>query len=88
MAVSVASFDRSTGDVGTSTVSDHIPTIPRHDKSVEPNAAVDGDKSNRKPTTSATTKLLLCEVRDSVDTFGPLKSVVGGLCFIFENWEV
>ena len=33
-------------------------------------------------------KLVLCGVRDSADTFTPLKSVTGGLCFILENCEV
>ena len=45
-------------------------------------------KSDWKSTAFATAKLLLRGVRDSADTFGPLKSVVGGLCFILENCEV
>ena len=46
------------------------------------------DNERWKSTISATAKLLLCTVRDSADAFPPLKSVVGGLCFILENYEV
>ena len=53
----------------------------------EPGSVVD-KKSDWKSTTFATAKLLLRGVRDSADAFGPLKSVVGGLCFILENCEV
>ena len=53
----------------------------------EPSSAVN-KKSDWKSTTFATAKLLLRGVRDSADAFGPLKSVVGGLCFILENCEV
>ena len=45
-------------------------------------------KPHWKSTAFATAKLLLRGVRDSADAFGPLKSVVGGLCFILENCEV
>ena len=53
----------------------------------EPGSVVD-KKSDWKATTFATAKLLLRGVRDSADAFGPLKSVVGGLCFVLENCEV
>ena len=49
---------------------------------------MDERKLNWGPTASATVKLLLRGVRDSADASGPLKSVVGGLCFILENCEV
>ena len=58
------------------------------DESVEPSAAPDENKSDWKSMASASAKLLLRGVRDSADVFGPLKSVVGGLCFILENCEV
>jgi hypothetical protein len=80
--------DHSTENVGTSTVSDHIPVTLYRDKSGEPNAATDENKSSWMSTASATAKLLLRGVRDSADAFGPLKSVAGGLCFILENCEV
>ena len=51
-------------------------------------AAAGEDGSDWKATVSASAKLLLRGVRDSADTFGPLKSVAGGLCFILENYEV
>jgi len=58
------------------------------DESVELSAAPDENKSDWKSTASASAKLLLRGVRDSADSFGPLKSVAGGLCFIPENCEV
>ena len=45
-------------------------------------------ESDWKSAASAAAKLLLHGVRESVDAFGPLKSVAGGLCFILENREV
>ena len=53
----------------------------------EPNTTSE-KKSNWESTASATAKLLLREVRDSTDAFGPLKSVAGGLCSILEDCEV
>ena len=67
-------------DLTVSSPSDNVDTA-------EPGSAVD-KKSDWKSTTFATAKLLLRGVRDSADAFGPLKSVVGGLCFILENCEV
>ena len=58
------------------------------DGSVGPGAAADGNKSDWKPTASASAKLILRAVCDSADAFGPLKSVTGGLCFILDNCEV
>ena len=86
--ISVTFPDCSTDNVGTSTVSDHVPTTLHDGKSGEPKAAVDETTSNWKSTASATAKLLLRGVRDTADAFGPLKSVAGGLCFILENYEV
>ena len=49
----------------------------------------DGNKFEQwKSVTSATAKLFLRGVKESVDAFPPLKSVVGGLCFILDNFEV
>ena len=54
----------------------------------EPNA-LDGNKSKQwKPTAYATAKLFLSGVKESADAFPPLKSVLGGLCFILDNCEV
>ena len=50
--------------------------------------ATSDHQENWKTTVSSTAKLLLCTVRDSADVFPPLKSVVGGLCYILENYEV
>ena len=41
-----------------------------------------------KSTASAAVKLFLRGAWGSADAFPPLKSVVGGLCFILENCEV
>jgi len=54
----------------------------------EPNA-VDGNRFERwKSAASATAKLFLRGAKESTDVFPPLKSVVGGLCFILDNFEV
>ena len=67
---------------------DLIISFPSDDvDTTEPSPSVNR-KSDWKSTTFATAKLLLRGVRDSADAFGPLKSVVGGLCFILENCEV
>ena len=51
--------------------------------------ATDGNKFELlKSTASATAKLLLRATKESADAFPPLKSVVGGLCFILDNYEV
>ena len=58
------------------------------DRSKSQQSATGDSKENWKSTVSATAKLFLCTVRDSADAFPPLKSVVGGLCFILENYQV
>ena len=50
-------------------------------------AAVDENRPDWGSTGSSSA-LVLRAVRDSADAFGPLKSIVGGLCFILENCEV
>jgi len=37
---------------------------------------------------SATAKFFLRGIKESADAFPPLKSVVGGLCFIVDSFEV
>ena len=58
----------------------------RPNEGIEPSAASDEKKSSWKPTTLVTAKLPRA-VRNSTDTFGPLKSVAGGICSILENYE-
>jgi len=41
-----------------------------------------------KSVASFTAKLFLRGTKESADAFPPLKSVVGGLCFIVDNFEV
>ena len=49
----------------------------------------DGKKFEQwKSVASATAKLFLRGVKESADAFPPLKPVVGGLCFILDNFEV
>ena len=57
-------------------------------ESLGPSVAPDENKSDWRPTVSASAKLLLRGVRDSADAFRPLKSIAGGLCFVLENCEV
>jgi len=50
---------------------------------------MDKNKSKqRKPTASSAAKLFLRGAKESADVFPPLKSVLGGLCFILDNCEV
>lgn len=86
--VPATASDRSSRQLGTSAIPDHGPAVLRADESAEPGATGDEKESSWKSTASATAKLLLRGVRDTVDAFGPLKSVAGGLCFILENYEV
>lgn len=52
-------------------------------------SAMDGEKFKRwRSAASTTAKLLLRGTKESADAFPPLKSVVGGLCFILDNYEV
>ena len=67
---------------------DHAPEDIHPGENTKPSAATNEKKSDWKSTASATAKLILRGVRDSSDAFGPLKSVVGGLCFILESCEV
>ena len=49
----------------------------------------DGNKFKQwKSVASDTAKLFLRGTKESADAFPPLKSVVGGLCFIVDNFEV
>ncbi|KAF9646201.1 hypothetical protein BDM02DRAFT_3189069 [Thelephora ganbajun] len=73
------------GGVDTSAVPDQVQET-LHSNQSEQNA-VDENKPTWKSTAYSTAKLLLLGVRESADTFGPLKSVAGGLCFILENCE-
>jgi hypothetical protein len=48
----------------------------------------DKDTGNLKSLVCPVAKTILLAVRESADTFGPIKSVAGGLCYILENYEV
>ena len=54
----------------------------------EPNATHENKFELWKSAASATAKLFLRAAKESADAFPPLKSVVGGLCFILDNYEV
>ena len=54
----------------------------------EPNATDESKFELWRSTASATVKLLLHAAKDTADIFPPLKSAVGGLCFILDNYEV
>jgi len=54
----------------------------------EPNTTDENKLEHWGSTASAAAKLLLRGVKESADAFPPLKSVVGGLCFILDNCEV
>ena len=67
---------------------DKVPEVVIAPESTEQGPAAVEEKSNWRSTAVATAKLLLRGVRDSADAFPPLKSAVGGLCFILENYDV
>ena len=69
-------------------IPDQIAEDPHSRAPADLGEVTDKKKSNLKSAAAATAKLLLRGVRDTADAFGPLKSVVGGLCFILENCEV
>ena len=72
------------GGPGTSTQPDHVPEDIHPNKSVEP--SVTAGKNESKP--GSPTAKLLCGVRDSMNAFGPLRSIARALCFILENCMV
>ena len=74
-------------NIDASVVSDHAQKGLLPEENTKSDAATN-KKPSWKATTFATAKLLLRGVTDSADTFGPLRSVAGGLCFILENCEV
>ena len=57
-------------------------------ENVRAGPATDENRPDWKSTASSSARLVLRGVRDSADAFGPLRSVVGGLCFILDNCEV
>ena len=74
-------------DADDPAILDDAPDIPCLDESIDTNAAVDGITSDGESTPSATVKLLR-GARDSLNGFGPLKSLARGLCLILENCKV
>ena len=54
----------------------------------EPNATDKNRLELRESTATAMAKMLLHATKESADAFPPLKSVVGSLCFILDNYEV
>ena len=74
-------------DAETSTVSHQVPEVPHPDKSVESGVAP-GDREPDQKSTVSTAAKLLCGVRDSTNTFVPLKSIAKSLYTILENRQV
>jgi len=87
MVVFVATSDLPSDNVDTSALPDHVSEVVHPRETLEQSAAADEEESNCKPTVSATAELL-CGVRDSPGTFGPLKSIARSLCFILNNCKV
>ena len=74
------------GGAGTYTVPDHAPGLEvlHTSNDANPSAAPDKDSPN---SVSAAARIL-CGVRDSPNTFGPLRSIARALCFILESCDV
>jgi len=75
------------GNVGSPAVPDQVQDALSSGKG-EPNATDENRFELWRSAASATVKLLLRAVKESADAFPPLKSAVGGLCFILDNYEV
>jgi len=83
----VLSLIGSPDDADSSAIPDQSQNALGSGKS-EPNTT-DGNKFKQwKSVASATAKLFLRGAKESADAFPPLKSVVGGLCYIVDNFEV
>ena len=78
----------SSNHVDTSTLPDNVPGGLHPSEGAEKSGAAKRNESSWKSTASTIAKLLLRGVSESAGTFGPLKSVAGGLCFILQNFEV
>jgi len=87
ISFSVLPLIGSTDNVGGPAISDHIQDALDSGES-EPNATDTNRFELWKSTASATAKLLLRAAKESADAFPLLKSAVGGICFILDNYEV
>ena len=76
-----------TDDVGSPAIPDQV-QVALGSGEGEPNATDKNRFELWKSTGSATAKLLLRAAKESADAFPPLKSAVGGLCFVLDNYEV
>ena len=85
--VSVLSLIGPPDDTGSSAILNQAQDAIASGKS-EPDTMGGNTFKQWMSVTSATAKLFLRGVKESADVFPPLKSVVGGLCFIVDNFEV
>ena len=74
-------------NVDNSAISSQAQEAPSSDQ-MKPRAVDESGFDQWKSTVSAAIKLFLRGAWGYADAFPPLKSVVGGLCFILENCEV
>ena len=86
-------FPRNTDNNPTSDPSPLVPSDGKdeHSRSAGDSAnpgQIDKNKSNLKSLASSTAKLVLRGVKESADACPQLKSVLGCLCFILDNYEV
>ena len=72
--------------IGTIAIPDPVQEAPRTNEGQPSDADKNG--SNFISLASSTAKLLLRGVNETADTFPPLKSVTGSLCYILDNCEV
>ena len=61
---------------------------PESSDPIVDSGAMDENKSNLGSLASSGARFILNGIKESADTFGPLKSVAGSLCFILDNCEV
>jgi len=76
-----------TDDVGSPAIPNRV-HVALSSSQDEPNVTDENRFELWKSTASASAKLLLRAAKESADAFPPLKSAVGGLCFILDSYEV
>ena len=73
--------------MGNSAIPNQVQDVLSSNQS-EPNITDENRFEQWGSAASTTANLLLHRVKESTDTFPPLKSVVGTLCFFVDNCEV
>ena len=88
LSILLTASDHSSDKINNSVVPDYVQRVLSTDEKAPGSTDKNTSWKSAASTASATAKLILRGVKESADAFGPLKAVVGGLCFLLENCEV